>query len=111
MGFNHVHKGFDANGVYVTEAHHPYKDRLLGFIEYTQRTGVVEFANFSAVLSPSSLALGFTTKTDKDHLAGGHGEGFKLAALVMLRAGYAVHIAASGFYWNFRWGGRDKRQL
>jgi hypothetical protein len=112
VGFKHIHKGFDTtSGIYVTEAYHPNKDQMLGFIEYSERTGVIEFANFGAILTPSSLALGFSTKANKDHLAGGHGEGFKLATLVMLRTGYAVNIAASGFYWNFRWGGTNRKQL
>jgi hypothetical protein len=44
-------------------------------------------------------------------MAGTHGEGFKVASLVMLREAYQVRFEASRFYWNFRFVGADKDTL
>jgi hypothetical protein len=98
-------------GVFEAEGRHPDTKVLLGFIRYEEETGTLELVNFGAELPLSSLALGYTTKQNQAKLAGCHGEGFKLAALVMLRKGYAVNISASGHYWNFHWGKNDTRQL
>ena len=103
--------GFDSKGVFEAEGRHPNTGKLLGFIRYEEKTGRLELVNFRAQLSLSSLALGYTTKQNQGKLAGCHGEGFKLAALVFLRKGYAVHIAASSHYWKFHWGKNDSRQL
>lgn len=104
--------GFDLNkGVFEAEGRHPDTGKLLGFIHYEGKTGMLELANFGAELPLSSLILGYTTKRNHGKLAGGHGEGFKLAALALLRNGYAVHIEASGYYWNFHWGRQDSNQL
>jgi hypothetical protein len=59
----------------------------------------------------STLEQNYTTKRNQPKLAGGNGEGFKLAALVMLRKGYAVHISASGHYWKFHWGKKNNNDL
>lgn len=45
--------------------------------------------------------MGFSTKDAHNHLVGRHGEGLKLAALVLSRDGYQVSIAASGCNWRF----------
>jgi hypothetical protein len=48
--------------------------------------------------------MGFSTKDAHgahSHLVGRHGEGLKLAALVLSRNGYNVSIAASGCNWRF----------
>jgi hypothetical protein len=92
---------------------HTYKDKpgeLLGFVRYSKK-GFVELTNFKAQLRRAALGVGVSTKRKKVHLAGNHGEGFKVASLVMLRKGYQVRIAASGYYWNFRFGGSDMNQL
>jgi len=44
-------------------------------------------------------------------LAGYHGEGFKVGAMVTLREGYAAHISASEYYWKFQWGKSDNNML
>lgn len=98
-------------GVFEAEGRHPDTGVLLGFIRYEEETGTLELVNFGAELPLSSLALGYTTKQNQGKLAGFHVEGFKLAALVMLRKGYAVNISASSHYWKFHWGKNDRRQL
>jgi hypothetical protein len=82
---------------------------LLGFIRF--QNGVLEFTNFKAQLPRRALDLGVTTKRDNHELAGTHGEGFKVAALVMARRGYRVRYEASEYYWNFKLGGRNKNHL
>lgn len=65
-------------------------------------------ANFGASLLPGDLGVGITTKRGATNLAGGHGEGLKMAALTMLREGYSFHIQSSEHNWNFRFDGSDK---
>jgi hypothetical protein len=84
---------------------------LLGFIRYREKEGDLEFTNFGAKLSRETLDLGVTSKRKKDHLAGTHGEGFKVASLVMVRSGYQVRYEASSYYWSFTLGGKDGRHL
>jgi hypothetical protein len=83
----------------------------LGFIRYSKAKGTLELTNFKAQLERKALDQGFTTKRDKKQLAGTHGEGFKVASLVMLRQGHQVRYEASKCYWNFRFGGSENHQL
>jgi hypothetical protein len=123
--FNLERKNFpleiqESENEYIATVHHPhlsrrghtYKDKsgeLLGFVRYSK--GIVELTNFGAQLRRAALGVGDSTKQEKEYLAGNHGEGFKVASLVMLRRGYQVRFAASGYYWNFRFGGSDMNQL
>lgn len=102
-------KGFDAKRVYIVEARHKITRTLLGFIRF--QDGVLEFTNFKAQLSRKALDMGESSKRDDIHAAGTHGEGFKVAALVMLRKGYRVRYESSKFYWNFQFGGKDQTLL
>jgi hypothetical protein len=78
---------------------------LLGFIRFNKKSGSLELTNFKAELSIQHLSLGATTKRGQDQFAGIHGEGFKLAALVMRRNEHAVRFGASSYYWNFGFRG------
>lgn len=75
--------------------------RALGFIKYEKQTGRVIIANPCAQLSTENLELGNSSKRHKDNLAGCHGEGLKLAALVMARNGYHLKLFASNSHWGF----------
>ena len=81
----------DNGGVYIAEACHPDTGELLSFVHYKEKDGMLELTNFKARLSRATLDQGVTSKREKDHLAGAHGEGFKIAALVM------VHLESSVF--------------
>ncbi|KAK8913405.1 hypothetical protein VCV18_011411 [Metarhizium anisopliae] len=85
----------------------PSTEELLGYIRFNRKAGSLELTNFKANLTMHHLKLGGTTKTDHAHnkFAGVHGEGFKLAALIMRRNYLAVRISASSFYWNFGFKG------
>lgn len=85
----------------------------MGFIEFNKRTGRVVLANARPVpgLEPKHLQLGTTSKDKKSELAGSHGEGFKVAAMVMSRAGYKVRIEASNYNWSFHFGGQSRTQF
>jgi hypothetical protein len=78
---------------------------LLGFIRFNKKAGRLELTNFQAALDVQHLSLGGTTKRGQDRFAGVHGEGFKLAALVMRRNNHAVRFEASSYYWNFGFRG------
>lgn len=75
--------------------------RLLGYIRFNKRGGNVEVTNFKAKLERKHLDLGETSKWGRKNQAGCHGEGFKLAALVMLRNGHSFKFETNAFYWNF----------
>lgn len=75
--------------------------RALGFIKYEKAEGRTIIANACAQLPPESLQFGHSSKRGNANLAGCHGEGLKLAALVMSRHEYSVKIDASNTHWNF----------
>ncbi|KAI9043834.1 uncharacterized protein KD926_002724 [Aspergillus affinis] len=52
--------------------------------------------------------MGHTIKRDDGRLAGGHGEGLKIAALVLTHENCHVRIPTNGSYWNFNFSGQSK---
>jgi hypothetical protein len=99
----------DTNSFYIAEARHPISGALLGFIRFCIARGHLELTNFKAKLSRKALDLGTSSKRRKSNQAGTHGEGFKIASLVMVRNGYQVRYESQDHYWNFRLGGRGGR--
>ncbi|KAI8245532.1 hypothetical protein K4K55_001645 [Colletotrichum sp. SAR 10_96] len=81
---------------------------LVGFIVHKAKTGTVEIANFNANLSIDDLSIGGSTKRNNDKFAGVHGEGLKVAALVMVRSGMPVRIQSTSANWNFGFNGVNK---
>lgn len=59
---------------------------------YDEKRKQIVFYTENSVLQPKSLALGYTTKAEKEDLIGKHGEGYKLAILVLTRNGMSVEI-------------------
>ncbi|KAJ3958605.1 hypothetical protein N0V92_004829 [Colletotrichum tropicale] len=82
--------------------------KLVGFIVHKAKTGTVEIANFNASLSMHDLSIGGSTKRNNDKLAGANGDGFKVAALVMVRSGFPVRIRSTSANWNFGFIGTKK---
>ncbi|KAF7953451.1 uncharacterized protein EAE97_000850 [Botrytis byssoidea] len=99
-----------ANGFRIT-IHNPDTYQILGFLAFDKKRGMVELCNYNSQLAREVLDMGGTSKADDDEMAGTHGEGFKLAALLMIREGHQAEITASKFYWNFRWGTKEKKTL
>jgi hypothetical protein len=87
----------ELEGEYPAEAYHPDSGKLLGFVRYLDDKGTLELTNFRARLSRKTLDLGVTSKRKEERLAGTHGEGFKVASLVMARHGYQVRFEASSY--------------
>ena len=58
--------------------------RILGFIRFFKDSGKLIIANANAQLQPGDLQLGQSSKGYNNNVIGCHGEGFKLAALVLL---------------------------
>ncbi|KAJ5369974.1 uncharacterized protein N7496_006094 [Penicillium cataractarum] len=79
--------------------------RALGFIRYDKKTGRTILVNPCAQLKPEALELGHSSKRENPNLIGCHGEGLKLAALVMSRNGYRVKIATANSHWSFSFVG------
>ncbi|KAH2060207.1 hypothetical protein KXX03_006327, partial [Aspergillus fumigatus] len=52
-----------------------------------------------------------TSKKGQLQFAGCHGEGLKLAAMVMCREGYSVSIETGNSYWSFAYGGPSKSRF
>ena len=62
------------------------------FWEYNKETGTLTIANKHSKLSPASLLMGNTSKEGRNELIGEHGEGYKVATIVLLRNGKTVKI-------------------
>ncbi|KIX03818.1 uncharacterized protein Z518_07371 [Rhinocladiella mackenziei CBS 650.93] len=84
---------------------------LLGFIRFNKSVGSLELSNFNAHLEVKHLGIGESSKVGQDKFAGTHGEGFKIAALVMRREGHSVRFASSSYYWNFGFRGANRATL
>lgn len=84
---------------------------MIGFIKFLESKGILEITNFKAQLSRKALNLNISSKRNQEGAAGTHGEGFKVASLVMVRKEYQVRYESTNYYWNFQFGGRDKRHL
>ncbi|KAL6241507.1 hypothetical protein RBB50_011530 [Rhinocladiella similis] len=85
--------------------------QLLGYISFKKKTGLLVMSNFQAKLEREHLDFGESTKRSDKTLAGFHGEGFKVAALVMLRNNYGMKFESNSFYWNFGLRGRLGHEL
>lgn len=59
--------------------------------------------NEGVKLSPSTLLLGVSSKSDEDNSVGGFGEGYKIACLILKREGYGVEIHNSDLLWEPVW--------
>ncbi|KAK2803834.1 hypothetical protein FQN50_006841 [Emmonsiellopsis sp. PD_5] len=84
---------------------------LLGYIRHNKRKGYVELVNFNAQLTNRALDLGVTTKEGDKNLAGSHGEGLKIAAVVLLRNSHRLTIDASSYHWDFAFFPPSKTEL
>lgn len=84
----------------------------LGYIRFSGKAsgGSVEITNRNAVLQPKHLYFGETSKTGRSHMAGTHGEGLKMALLVLMRDGqnHRVRCMSGDFSWNFNFTSRGK---
>ncbi|KAL1905472.1 hypothetical protein Sste5344_008831 [Sporothrix stenoceras] len=84
----------------------------LGYIRYKGRDGegTIDIVNCSATLQPKHLDMGGTSKTGDAAQAGAHGEGLKIALLVLMRRpqNHFVRCRSGGFNWifNFTTSGR-----
>ncbi|KAJ8069437.1 hypothetical protein OCU04_003091 [Sclerotinia nivalis] len=78
--------------------YNPQKTKVLGFLAFHRKRGMLELCNYGSDLPREVLDMGGTSKDMNDSMAGTHGEGFKLAALLMIRHGHQAKFTASGFY-------------
>lgn len=60
------------------------------FVQYNEGAKVVEFINKGASLGINTLLFGNTSKASDSRLLGNHGEGYKIATIVLLRSGCNV---------------------
>jgi hypothetical protein len=81
---------------------------LLGYIWFKRKEGSVKITNFQAKLERRNLELGSSTKRGNNTMAGTHGEGLKLAALVLRREKRRVRITSSKYNWTFGFRGPTK---
>ncbi|KAK7908275.1 hypothetical protein PG985_015578 [Apiospora marii] len=78
--------------------------QYLGYIRFTGKVGGgrVELVNRKATIQPSNFDLGGTTKLRDRGQAGEHGDGLKVALLVLMRAphNHSVRFDTGGFRWE-----------
>jgi len=101
--------GLDSKDRCWIKAYCSNKQKPIGFICWD--SGKVTFTNFNAKLTRENLDIGRSTKRGNENTAGAHGEGLKIAAMVMTRNGYKVRMESSGCYWNFKITGRNADQF
>ena len=84
----------------------------LGYIRFLSRDGkgTIDISNRCATLQPRYLDLGGTTKTRDSGQAGVHGEGLKIALLVLMRGpqNHNIRCRSGGFNWNFNFTTRGR---
>ncbi|RYO82243.1 hypothetical protein DL762_006724 [Monosporascus cannonballus] len=77
----------------------------LGYIRWFRQAGVgtVDITNRQATLQPWHLDMGGTSKEKDGNQAGAHGEGLKVALLVLLRRpqNHAIRCRSGSFSWTF----------
>ncbi|OTB06912.1 hypothetical protein M426DRAFT_257953 [Hypoxylon sp. CI-4A] len=77
----------------------------LGYIRWSRRSGrgIVDITNRHATLQPCHLDMGGTSKKTEVNQAGAHGEGLKVALLILMRnpQNVAVCCYSGGFLWSF----------
>jgi hypothetical protein len=91
----------DGDKEYTATAHRMGSDELLGYMRFEKAKDTLELTNFKAKLPRKALGLGVSSKRNQESMAGTHGEGFKVAAVVMARKGYQVRYESAKYYWNF----------
>lgn len=69
--------------------------------DYNPAEGIVTIANKTSSLKLESLLLGATTKADNNATIGQHGEGYKIAFMVLLREGKKIIVHNFGL--NQEW--------
>lgn len=94
----------------VTAADSP-GNQLLGFIRFNKKNGTLQLTNFEAKITVDNLELGDTTKRNKTEQAGTHGEGLKVASLVMCHNGHRVQYESSDFRFNFGFRGANNAKF
>lgn len=77
----------------------------VGYIRFSgsDDEGTIDICNRSATLQPEHLDFGVTSKTGDTNQAGAHGEGLKIALLIMMRnpQNHSVRCRTGGFMWTF----------
>jgi len=95
-GFWEALREFVQNGLDANDRGYPLRiDRGGG------KSKAIKVRNEGADLGRETLLLGTTDKRDVDGQRGGFGEGYKLAALVLVRLGFGVQIRTQKEYWDF----------
>ncbi|KAK6864253.1 hypothetical protein PG995_000781 [Apiospora arundinis] len=81
-----------------------HSGQCLGYIRFSgnEKGGRVELVNRNASIQPGHFDLGGTTKRDDKNQAGVHGDGLKVALLVLMRAPqrHEICFTTGGFRWE-----------
>ena len=81
----------------------------LGTAEYSSEQKQLSLVNHNTELTRQVLLMGYTSKAkQEDYMIGKFGEGLKVGALALVRAGYAVSVETSNDIWSFSLVGHDK---
>ncbi|KAK0703713.1 hypothetical protein B0T26DRAFT_876620, partial [Lasiosphaeria miniovina] len=106
-------RGSDTEVVYkVLRFDDSDEKQCLGYLRFKSRdgAGTIELINRAATLQPWHLDLGGTSKASDNKQAGAHGEGMKIALLVLMRGrqNHMVSCRSGGFDWRFAFTTRGR---
>lgn len=98
LSFQPIYEERDDYISILVSEHNSQSKLALGFIKYEKKSGRLTIVNPCARISTQA---GYSSKRGNGKLTGCHGEGLKLAALVMIRSGYSLKINTDNEHWDF----------
>lgn len=105
-------RGRDTEIVYRVALPNSDPPDWLGYIYFKARDGMgsIDITNRGASLEPWHLDFGGTSKANIQDQAGTHGEGLKVALLVLMRGrqNHTVRCCSSAFNWRFNFTDRGR---
>lgn len=99
--------------VYKAFGGHPDSGaECLGFVRFIGQHGLgtIELSNLRATLHPDHLDFGGTTKKGRQNQAGAHGEGLKLAIMILMQSSqnHTVFACSGGVNYTFNFNTKGK---
>lgn len=83
----------------------------LDYIKLNKISDMVEFVNFSSMITFYLLELSYIIKVTNTYLVGRYRDSLKIAALILYCYSYYIKIINNNRYYNFSFKGRFKNKF